>query len=363
MPIDHSISRRTCLAAMTAGAGALCFGAEEKPLKVPTATKLPRWHGFNIQPKFMVHDNRKFAEEDFAWIKELGFDFVRVPMDYRIWIDNGDWTKINESALKDIDEGVSLGAKHGIHVMLNLHRAPGYTVAQPSEAVSLWTDAEAQRVCAMHWAKFAERYQGIPNDRLSFNLFNEPAMVAPNLHRDVVQRVLESIRKFDKNRLVICDGRMYGGIPPEELLDLGVAGATRGYEPFHLTHYKASWVKGADAFPLPTYPLRENDTVKDKEWFRKKYIEPWKAFEANGAGVVVGEFGAFNQTPHTVVLAWMKDLLDLWDEADWGWALWNFRGEFGIIDSNRADVPYDDFHGHKLDRAMLELLQQSARKA
>jgi endoglucanase len=74
-------------------------------------------------------------------------------------------------------------------------------------------------------------------------------------------------------------------------------------------------------------------------------------------GVMVGEFGAHNQTPHKVVIAWMRDLLSLWKEAGWGWALWNVYGSFGLVDSGRADVRYEDWRGHKLDREMLELLQ------
>jgi len=58
-------------------------------------------------------------------------------------------------------------------------------------------------------------------------------------------------------------------------------------------------------------------------------------------------------------LAWMGDYLALWKEAGWGWALWNLRGDFGILDSNRADVRYEDYKGHKLDRKMLELLRSS----
>jgi endoglucanase len=54
--------------------------------------------------------------------------------------------------------------------------------------------------------------------------------------------------------------------------------------------------------------------------------------------------------------AWMGDLLALWKEADWGWVMWNLRGEFGIVDSEREDVAYENFHGHKLDRRTLELL-------
>ena len=73
---------------------------------------------------------------------------------------------------------------------------------------------------------------------------------------------------------------------------------------------------------------------------------------------MVGEFGCHNRTPHPVVLAWMEDCLQNWQDAGWGWALWNLRGSFGILDSGRQDVQYEEFHGHKLDRKMLELLQR-----
>jgi endoglucanase len=33
------------------------------------------------------------------------------------------------------------------------------------------------------------------------------------------------------------------------------------------------------------------------------------------------------------------------------------RGTFGILDSERTDVRYENFRGHKLDRALLELLR------
>ena len=41
-----------------------------------------------------------------------------------------------------------------------------------------------------------------------------------------------------------------------------------------------------------------------------------------------------------------------------GWGLWNFRGSFGLIDSERKDIEYEDLHGHKLDRKLLTLLQK-----
>ena len=51
------------------------------------------------------------------------------------------------------------------------------------------------------------------------------------------------------------------------------------------------------------------------------------------------------------------DLLALWQEAGWGWAMWNLRGAFGVVDSGRDDVKYDSFRGHKLDRELLELIR------
>ncbi|MGD1032355.1 MAG: glycoside hydrolase, partial [Opitutaceae bacterium] len=85
-------------------------------------------------------------------------------------------------------------------------------------------------------------------------------------------------------------------------------------------------------------------------------IEKWRPLTDRGAPVHVGEWGCYIHTPHDVCLAWMGDQLALWKEAGWGWSMWNLRGEFGILDSNRADVAYEDFRGHKLDRKMLELL-------
>ena len=139
---------------------------------------------------------------------------------------------------------------------------------------------------------------------------------------------------------------------------MNVAAATRGYEPFGLTHYRAEWVTGSGSWSTPTYPLRDGARLWGRDTLRQQRIDPWKALEGKGLGVIVGEFGAYNRTPHGVVLDWMRDSLQLWRDAGWGWALWNFRGPFGILDSGRSDVAYENWRGHKLDRAMLEVLRQ-----
>jgi len=322
-----------------------------------SAAKLPRWRGFNLLEKFTDQRNSPFLESDFEWIAEWGFDFVRLPLSYWCWSSPEDPKSLDETVLEEIDEAVEFGRRYGVHVNLNFHRAPGYCVNPPAEPFDLWTDAEALDAAAFQWAHFAERYKGIPNEQVSFDLLNEPAHTDEATYVRVATALVEAIRAVDPDRLIIADGLRWGRDPVFGLVDLGVAQSTRGYDPMRISHHKASWIGGSDTWETPTWPLEIDGDVWDKERLREDRIAPWKALEAKGVGVHVGEWGAFQYTPHDVALAWMKDCLELWEEAGWGWALWNFRGGFGILDSNRTDVRYEDFRGHRLDRAMLELLQ------
>jgi endoglucanase len=348
------------IVAMTAAAPIVPSPAAET--KAVSASRLPRWRGFNLLEKFTRRKggNPPFLETDFQSITDWGFDFVRLPMSYLCWAD-GDpatWLKLREDELTHIDQAIELGRKHGVHINLNFHRAPGYCVNPPKEPLDLWKDEQALDACAFHWARFAKRYQGIANDRLSFDLLNEPPDIPEETYVRVVKRLVEAIRAEDPRRLIIADGRKWGRDPVQGLVELKIAQSTRGYDPMRISHYKANWIRGSDQWPEPTWPLKENEkSVWDKHRLRRERIEPWKQLEQQGVGVHVGEWGAFNQTPHKVALAWMRDQLELWKEAGWGWALWNLRGSFGILNSGRDDVPYEDFRGQKLDREMLKLLQ------
>lgn len=343
-------------------AGAAAYGMigsliAKKGATEMNSSRLPRWCGFNLLEKFTERHNSPFKESDFEWIAEFGFDFARLPLSYRCWVETDDWMKLKENVLKEIDQAVEFGQKYKVHVNINFHRAPGYCVNPPKEHLDLWTDDEALRVCSFHWAHFAKRYKGIPNEEVSFDLLNEPARIPEETYVRVVKALVEAIRSEDPKRLIIADGLSWGRDPVHGLADLGIGQSTRGYDPMHISHYKASWIGGSDKWAEPTWPLKQGDKIIDKEWLRKDRIEPWKALESKGVGVHVGEWGAFQHTPHKVVMAWMKDLLELWKEAGWGWAMWNFRGSFGIIDSNRSDIKYEEFRGHKLDREMLELIK------
>lgn len=328
-------------------------------LPEPTAAKLPRWRGFNLLEKFTARKggNPPFVETDFAWIAGWGFNFVRLPMSYHCWASPDNWLNLREAELLHIDQAVEFGRHYGVHVNLNFHRAPGYCVNPPAEPLDLFTDEKALEAAAFHWAHFARRYRGIPNARLSFDLLNEPKDLPEETYFHVVQRLVAAIRAEDPQRLIIADGLKYGTKPAQRLVPLGVAQSTRGYQPMQVSHYKANWVNGKD-WAEPTWPLTlKPGNVWDRARLHRENIAPWQALEKQGVGVHVGEWGAYRHTPHAVALPWMQTNLELWRDAGWGWAMWNFRGDFGPLDSKRADVRYESFHGHQLDRAMLELIR------
>jgi endoglucanase len=354
------MNRRTFL--KSAGAGAVLLPAV-LAAEAPSAGKLPRWRGFNLLEKFTRRreGNPAFQEFDFAVMQEWGFDFARLPMTYLCWADGdpANWKKLREEELKHIDQAVELGRKHRVHVNLNFHRAPGYCVNPPKEPLDLWTDSQALDACAFHWATFAKRFRGIPNSELSFDLLNEPPDISEESYVRVVKALVAAIRAEDPQRLIIADGLKWGREPVHGLVDLNIGQSTRGYDPMQISHYKANWVNGSDKWPEPTWPLKETaKSTWDKERLRRERIQPWKELQARGVGVHVGEWGPFNRTPHKTALAWMQDQLALWKEAGWGWAMWNLRGAFGPLDSDRTDVAYEDFRGHKLDREMLSLIQE-----
>jgi len=336
---------------------------------------LPLWKGFNLQEKFTHKpdewmdiapewgaNNEPFRESDFAAIRDLGFNFVRLPMSYKCWCDENDWYKLTEKHLKEIDQAMEWGKQYGLHVCINFHRSPGYTIndvvfkPEYKEKTSIWDDEETLKACAFHWKHFAERYKGIPNNRVSFNLFNEPMGTTEEKHDKVIRYLVNEIRSVDPGRLIAIDG--YNFRPSTTLTDLKIAQCARGYTPGVVTHYKAAWAF-SPLNTIPTWPMKDNN---GELWDRSrlvKHFKPWKDIESRGIGVYVGEFGVYNQTPHDVTLAFLKDNLEIWKENNWGYAMWCFRGSFGVADSGRSDVKYENYKGMKLDRRMVELLKSN----
>jgi endoglucanase len=327
-------------------------------------TVLPRWRGFNVDNMFHSGGYKPFAEEDFEWIADWGFDYVRISVSHIHVMKEGDPYQANERGLAEVDRGLELAHRHGLHACLDMHTAPGYAYHESEEVggYDLWKDGEAQRAFCHLWQVYARRYQGIASSQLSFNLINEPAAEIGQMtgeeYAAVARQAIAVIREISPERLIIGDGMEWASVPCPELAPLGIAQSGHFYAPHLLTHYRAEWA-GPEVMTSPE-PVWPGIVMEGRRWDRAvlaEHLRPWFELADQGVGVHFNEGGVHNKTPHTVALAWLRDTLELLKSHNIGYAVWNFRGSFGILDSGRADVEYEDFHGHKLDRKMLELLQ------
>ena len=367
------MDRRTFLkTAGTLGVAAATGLATDSLLKNASSPKVySKYNGFNLLAKFGTWNGRqKFQEEDFEIMAELGFNFARIPMSYWNWASKDDWFIINEEILTDIDEVVELGKHYKVHINLNLHRIPGYCInGRDMEPLDLFDDTPVNMQKALdgalfHWKMFAKRYKGIPNEQLTFDLINEPPfMKDESRYVEIVKALVTAIHEEDPGRIIVADGLNIGKTPVQGIVDIGLIQSTRGYDPKAVSHYMANWVPKFEfeTFNPPDWPLKDDKgRIWDKDYLREFLIKPWNPLMEKGIQIHVGEWGCYNKTPHNVALAWMRDMLSLWKEVGWGNALWNLKGDFGILNSRRKDVKYEDYKGHKLDRKMLELLKEFA---
>jgi aryl-phospho-beta-D-glucosidase BglC (GH1 family) len=245
---------------------------------------------------------------------------------------------------------------------LNLHRAPGYcTNRNDRERHNLWRDVIAQNAFVFLWEAFARRYRGVPGDVLSFDLVNEPpapgehGMTRKN-HAALIRRAVAAIHAIDPQRDIMIDGLGGGYLAMPELAGLRVIHSGRGYHPMPVTHHQASWWTDHVRAPAPQYPgLRWQGRTWDRTALRTSY-QPWREVEARGTKIHIGEFGCFRHTPDDVALRWYSDILSIYKEFGWGYALWQFQGPFGIIDHGRPGAKFERVRGYRVDRALLELM-------
>ena len=372
---------RTSGLIMTALTVGESFASEE--FKKPLNNKLPKWKGFNVLDFFSPNPEilkRPTTEEYFKWMQGWGFDFIRVPMAYPYYL-NFDRSRnilpeevynINTEAIDRIDGLVSMAHKYQMHVSLNLHRAPGYCInAGFHEPYNLWRDEAAQQAFYFHWGMLAKKYKDESPEKISFDLLNEPSVredmndqhsksgpVPGEIYRKVANSAAVTIRKENPNHLIIADGNSGGNQTIPELADLNIAQSCRGYYPGSISHYKAPWAnKDIDHMPAPKWPGQVGSQYLSRPML-ETYYQPWIELLQQGVGVHCGECGCWNKTPHDVFLAWFADVLDILSSNRIGFAVWNFAGDFGILDSGRPDVLYEDWYGHKLDRKFLDLLRK-----
>lgn len=319
-------------------------------------------YGFNLQ--WMFSSAGPAAQPDERVLDAIagwGFDFIRLPCDYRFFTRAPQYPPAAEVTLDRLDAYLDACRVRGLHLSLNLHRAPGYVITGwDTEPHNLWADTVAQDAFAALWQTFAARYRGVTAGDLSFDLVNEPPAIGlrgftREAHEAVIRRTVAAIRVVDPDRPIAIDGLDGGHLAMPELADLGVIHSGRGYQPMAVSHYQAAWWGGHQGLPEPVYPCEYGGRWWDRDSLRDFYT-PWRELARSGVTVHIGEFGCYEHTPDEVARRWLTDLLAVFAEERWGYALWNFAGPFGVVGHHRAGAQFTERDGWHVDRNLLDLL-------
>ncbi|MCC5843074.1 MAG: cellulase family glycosylhydrolase [Verrucomicrobia bacterium] len=154
--------------------------------------------------------DRYTAEADIRQIAKEGFNSIRLPLNYRLFMsDEGVWS---ESRMKRIDAMLDLCEDAGLYVILDLHGAPGgqtgTNIDDSPGYPHLFTDPENVERTVHFWRTIALRYR----DRAvvgGYDLLNEPV---PREHRqfndaliDIYKRLIAAIREVDTRHMVILE--------------------------------------------------------------------------------------------------------------------------------------------------------------
>ena len=377
-------------AAAAAGAGAGAAAAALPAPAPPTGAAgrrgglnpLPRWRGFNLQWMLGYTRDRlplgfyreQWKPEQLDWMTGWGFDHVRLGTSYWDLLDQdakvpGDeGHAVPAERVMDLDparvhclrECVDLLLKHGLHVDLTMHRLPGSAVWRNFwEPFSLFEGERGEAAIRFWWSALAGAFADVPADRLSFNLLNElPAQDKADhaTMRTVMLAGTEAVRAVSPERVVLVDGSSLGKQVMDHMLCDPVCHSLHAYMPMELSHVN-SHAGGHVKKPI-SWPVLD---PRGREFFGPARLEAqlaeWVTPATLSRGVHCGEAGVEAEVPAEHFLPYMADLLSRLTDAGIGYALWQFVGGMGLLDTGRPGMRTERWHGHDLDVELLELLK------
>lgn len=286
--------------------------------------------------------NSYVAEPDVAFLAECGFNFVRLPFNYRHFESDlapGEW---REEGFRRLEAAVALCRKHGIWVLLDLHAAPG-AQARDQNAGSAYGEVYfwyykhfLDRATAL-WKEIARRYRDDPAIA-GYNLLCEPVTNDVGELNTFYLNSIRAIRQVDPHHMIVLDPNLWardiGSLRDELFEDTQVISSPH--------HYYSDSETFAS---LKSYPGVANGVVCDRaaladtlkgKFDQKRIPRP----------VIVSEFGVARGTPQdfSVQLAITRDLVSIFEEKGWGWAMWCYKDlkTMGFV-TPRTDTPWRRF--------------------
>jgi endoglucanase len=317
--------------------------------------------GWLSQYKNYDHEHFKsFIEEtDIQQIADWGIDHVRLPFDYPILEDDSKPFTYKDSGFNYLDQCLTWCQNHGLDLVLDLHRAPGYDFNYP-DATTLFTDPGIQDRFEALWQRLAEHYLGRDQPRLIFELLNEIVLPTSDPWNQLAHRVCKTIRAIDPERWIMIGGNYYNAVSQLKEIKLvddpRVIYTFHFYEPLPFTHQKAYWVPGLQAFDKeleypgetiglgdflsknPPYNQRLEkyvDIKMDRQYLLEELRPAINFIEETGKPLYCGEFGVIDQAPMDSTLNWYRDFIGMLKERNIGRACWTYKQlDFGLVDQD-----------------------------
>lgn len=291
-----------------------------------------------------------FAEEDAAYLVDLGATVVRLPLNYRHFEDDARPFEYLEKGFIRLDRAIDFCARHELYVIIDLHAVQGWQNTDwhsdnASRHTFFWQHPHFQDRFYGLWEQFARRYRGNPAVA-GYNVMNEPVTGAPygrfrsyyKSNWDAINRVyaavVEKIRAIDPEHIIFLEGDFFSS--RFEGLDAPFA-PNLVYSSHNYTTY---------GLGPGTYP----DIKEDQEW---NFAGQWAHYlsqegtrfaRKHNVPLWVGEFGAVYNGPATEVpdrLRAMDDQLAILNmEAD-HWTTWTYKdlNVMGLVQQH-PDSPY-----------------------
>ncbi|TIA15594.1 cellulase, partial [Aureobasidium pullulans] len=154
-----------------------------------------------------------FTDADAAYFQSLGLNCIRVPFNYRHFIDDDNPTVIKDSGFKLLDNIVDICGRHNLYVILDLHAVPGgqnqdwHSDSGMGKAL-FWEFKVFQDQMINLWVALAKHYVGNPVIA-GYNPLNEPADPKHTRLINWYDRIEKAIRKVDPDHILWVDGNTY----------------------------------------------------------------------------------------------------------------------------------------------------------
>lgn len=116
------------------------------------------------------HLERFITEEDIERIAGWGCDHVRLPFDYDIIL--GADNAVSENAFRYLDRCVEWCEKHGLNIILDLHKTLGFSFDKGENESGFFEEDRYQDVFLAMWSEIARHYAD-KADHVAFELLNE----------------------------------------------------------------------------------------------------------------------------------------------------------------------------------------------